>query len=414
MTSNNSHQRTIRLSSLPIGALAHTASYLAVPSRALLAVALDSREEGSNSAIAGKEVDTLDFGDIEKDLAAKLSDDDIRDVLVSTNAVNKLKKLRLANCINITGAGLEPLWGSSVIEFIDLSLAGIHESPHLDPEPPISFDEVLPILESIIETGENCALKLLVFPEVWQKEIDEESDFHAFLIRYDQMLIRRSPSCTKCNSNLQVEQYDTCYGCFKNFCIDCEEDDGTYCVDWCNTCERHYCSHCQIIESCGSCCHEMHCVDCVALKRCSRCRIGLCSDCPKFHCDGDCGDDRVWCESCWWRSGYSYIQSSCFLCCTQYCKPCSKSNANGVRLCGSCEACLCGQCRVEKCEEGSGCRGCLQHAFEVLLANKKTVEAENDELRDHNRVMKNNINELRNENNELKRKWEGLDGGDGE
>jgi FtsZ-binding cell division protein ZapB len=48
------------------------------------------------------------------------------------------------------------------------------------------------------------------------------------------------------------------------------------------------------------------------------------------------------------------------------------------------------------------------------LANKKTVEVENDELRDHNKVLKNNINELRNENNELKRKWEGLDGGDGE
>ena len=130
MTSNNSqHRTTICLSGLPIGALAHTASYLAVPSRALLAVALDSREEGSNSAVAGKAVDTLDFGDIEKDLAAKLSDEDIRDVLVSTNAVNKLKKLRLANCTNITGAGLEPLRGSSVIEFIDLSLAGDHESP---------------------------------------------------------------------------------------------------------------------------------------------------------------------------------------------------------------------------------------------------------------------------------------------
>ena len=49
---------------------------------------------------------------------------------------------------------------------------------------------------------------------------------------------------------------------------------------------------------------------------------------------------------------------------------------------------------------------------------KKTVEVENDELREENdelrdqiKVMKNNINELRKENNELKRKWEGLDGG---
>ena len=52
---------------------------------------------------------------------------------------------------------------------------------------------------------------------------------------------------------------------------------------------------------------------------------------------------------------------------------------------------------------------------------KKTVEVENDELREENdelrdqiQVMKNNINELRKENSELKRKWEGLDGGDEE
>ena len=71
---------------------------------------------------------------------------------------------------------------------------------------------------------------------------------------------------------------------------------------------------------------------------------------------------------------------------------------------------------MEKCDELEGffeCRGCLQHAFEVLLANKKTAAVENDELRDQIKVVKNNNKELRKENNELKRKWEGLDG-DGE
>jgi cell division protein FtsB len=47
------------------------------------------------------------------------------------------------------------------------------------------------------------------------------------------------------------------------------------------------------------------------------------------------------------------------------------------------------------------------------LANKKTAEVENDELRDQIKVVKNNNKELRNENNGLKRKWEGLNG-DGE
>ena len=83
---------------------------------------------------------------------------------------------------------------------------------------------------------------------------------------------------------------------------------------------------------------------------------------------------------------------------------------NGARFCTqpSCEtSCLCGQCRVVECEEGSDCKGCLEHAFLSLLGTRKLSKEENDKLRDQ-------INELKDENNELKRKWEGLDGGDGE
>lgn len=309
MASINSQQRTICLSDLPIGSLAHAASYLALPSRALFAVALDSREEGSNSAIVGKQVDILDFGDIEKDLAAKLSDEDIRDVLLCIDSQNNLKKLRLTNCINITGAGLDPLRGSTIIEIIDLSLAGDHESPHLDPEPPISYYDVLPILDSIIQRGEGCALNFFLPPKVWRNEL--ESDFHAFLIRYNQMLISRSPSCTKCNCNLQFEQYDTCYGCLRNFCADCDEDGSTYCVTVCDTCERHYCSQCQIMKICGEeGCGQMHCVGCMKFKRCYGCRTHLCIHCNFGHCDGDC----VWCESCLWQNS----SLKCDFCSTQY------------------------------------------------------------------------------------------------
>ena len=167
------------LSDLPTGALAHVSSFLAAPSRALFAVALNSRD--SNSAIAGDDWDVLDFGEIEKDLATKISDEDIRCVLLSIDAVNNLKKLRLTNCINISGIGLEPLRGSTIIEQINLSLVGDHESPKLDPEPPISCAEVIPILDSIIQRGEDCSLEYLQFPNEWRRERNTESDFHAFL-----------------------------------------------------------------------------------------------------------------------------------------------------------------------------------------------------------------------------------------
>eukprot|EP00985_Skeletonema_marinoi_P011874 scaffold5632_cov146-Skeletonema_marinoi.AAC.4 len=76
------------LSDLPSGILTHVANYLAPPSRALFAAALATNQNAAasderNSAIVGNEWTTLDFGDIEEDLAARLSDGDISAVLQS-------------------------------------------------------------------------------------------------------------------------------------------------------------------------------------------------------------------------------------------------------------------------------------------------------------------------------------------
>ena len=120
----------------------------------MFAIAFDENSAASpnerSSAIVGSQCDTLDFGDIEKELSVKLKDDDIEKVLLCIDAVNKVKRLKLTSCVNITGAGLEPLRGSLIIEQIDLSLFGEHQRPHISPEPQISCSNVLPILDSII------------------------------------------------------------------------------------------------------------------------------------------------------------------------------------------------------------------------------------------------------------------------
>ena len=83
-----------RLSYLPIAVLTNVANYLASPSRALFAAALVTNQNAvaasdeRNTAIVGNEWNTLDFGDIEEDLAARLSDDNIRAVLLCIDAVN--------------------------------------------------------------------------------------------------------------------------------------------------------------------------------------------------------------------------------------------------------------------------------------------------------------------------------------
>jgi hypothetical protein len=139
-------------------------------------------------AIVGRtQCDILDFGGIHKDLAAKLTDDDISNILLSVNAVNRVKRLILTGCVNITGAGLEPLRGSLVIEQIDLNIWAKHTFEIA------SISCKMPILDSIIE-HERCALKHLHFPSAWRGErsydwrdrsIDYE--FYQFLFRYNQM-----------------------------------------------------------------------------------------------------------------------------------------------------------------------------------------------------------------------------------
>ena len=111
MSSNNSANE-LRINDLPDGTLVHVATYLAKPSVALLAVALvapststlwsdDFRStqptewqptsSASNAIVMSASSNNnnngwtvLDFGDIEKSLAAKLTDDDINAVLQCT------------------------------------------------------------------------------------------------------------------------------------------------------------------------------------------------------------------------------------------------------------------------------------------------------------------------------------------
>ncbi|KAL7459103.1 hypothetical protein ACHAWC_011757 [Mediolabrus comicus] len=272
---------TYRINDLPCGALTHIASFLAVPSRALFAVAISTASaeltDADGLAIVGSQSDILDFGDIEEDLAAKLIDDHINDILLCVDAVNRLKRLMLTGCIKITGAGLEPLRGSSVIEQIDLS--------SVETSTPPSYN-ILPILDSIIEQ-ERCALKHLEFPQVWYRKYPWDTPFQQFISRYNQMWAQRQDEliCFKCSASLPQRQMNvgdtwvqdvggqwiegyvlkrgywrgliwregtrfgtdqhTCYRCLKHFCRNCNSESGEKMLDfYCGKCHRMYCADC--------------------------------------------------------------------------------------------------------------------------------------------------------------------------
>jgi len=278
-------------------------SYLTLPSRALFAVALNYRDVERCSAIVGDhQLDVFDFGDIEKELAVKLTDEDVNCALLSIDAVNNLKTLRLTNLLNISGIGLEPLRGSTMIEKIDLSLVGDHESPDLSPAPPISCTEVLPILDSIIDMGGASSLKLLVFPTEWREleDISTCQDFYDFLDGYQELLCSRVVTCLKCDENLAEDyrmlemstdikheyatQNVTCYDCMKHYCQNCMEDGvgglgRAYCMSkLCGICNRRYCFHCSGEWSCGGC-DEWFRPDCMDMKQCAQCDENKCINC---------------------------------------------------------------------------------------------------------------------------------------
>ena len=357
-----SSQQQRSLSDLPVGTLSHVSSYLPLPSRALFAIALNYYHDTDSSTA---ERDVLDFGDIEKELAAKLTDDDVKGVLLSINAVNNLKTLRLTNLFNITGAGLEPLRRSTKIEKIDLSLVGDHESCDLSPAPPISCTDVLPILDSIIDMGGASSLKLLIFPKEWRKERNTESEFHAFLVRYNDFLCNRVDACLNCGDNLeegemvQMEAIEygtqcmTCYDCMKHYCHDCVEegDEGEiyFMSEVCWTCNRRYCLHCSREWNCN-CCEEWFCVECKDTKQCTQCDESVCLYCISNRgCRNSCCEGKIWCIKC---VGYGYDLKLCETCDAEYCADCNSTNPHlsAIDYCDDCRKNLCGECRVFKCK----------------------------------------------------------------
>ncbi|KAL7524983.1 hypothetical protein ACHAXR_000805, partial [Thalassiosira sp. AJA248-18] len=206
---SNKRRRTspgsITIDAMPDALLGGVAEFLPKPSRAIFAVAMTAPSSSwANSAYQqlrrgekkeknAEQWETLDFVGIDKSLASRLTDDDVRTILVCINANESLKKLKLTGCINITGHGLEPLRGSTILEQIDLSLAAQHESPAIEPEPSISEAAALPILDSIVG-ADGSSLKYIQLPHAWRE--NQSSLLDEFLARYNVLLGNRGSSCS--------------------------------------------------------------------------------------------------------------------------------------------------------------------------------------------------------------------------
>ena len=410
------------LTDLPKEALIHLATFLAAPSRALFAASLDGSSGSSDENISAiffsnqligsggpmnfreisaqlaqdhvqkilwemealNQIDILDFGKIVKKYVVQLSDDGIMTILLCVDAVNTVKRLKLTNCTNLTGVGLEPLRGSTIIEQIDLSLVGKHQIEEIDPEPPISCEAVLPILDSII-SQDGCALKHLQFPDKWQRA--EEQQYVTFITRYDQMLRSRSDvCCLQCNESLAEgrwihtyyrSQKYTCYECLKHYCHACQDDDAYDVLPCCQECGRMYCQQCERMNCCeinDRHCGNYFCVDCVEAKECALCTSSACKQCgvsedAGIECFGGC--DRYLCTDCLLHNEHW--------------------PGDLRRDCECCGKSFCPDCEYERCEEMEGykvCKGCVQLGYPVLAKYIKLLKSEVKGLKEQIEKMK--------------------------
>ena len=108
----------------------------------------------STAIVSASQWDILDFEEIERELANKLADDDISEILKCINAHDVLKRLKLCGCINIIGHGLNPLRGSVVLELLDICFRSKSGKAYFEyrDSTKISLEVTGPILESIIST----------------------------------------------------------------------------------------------------------------------------------------------------------------------------------------------------------------------------------------------------------------------
>lgn len=292
MTKSDSNERqrcsTMQLSDLDDGVIVKVASFLPQESSISFAIAMTKKYGDAPSdlckAITGASIvgrishwtystksswESIEFKDIQVILGRALMDDDIKWILRCTDAVHKTKSLKLTGCLGITGEGLEPLRESTVLKYIDLSLVGDHGNPNIQPEPPISAEIVVPILNNILDTVGNSLVHAQL-PKKWR--VERPDILTIFLLKLNISLKSRNIHCRN-NSEIREGFYEWC----RKICMPNEENsfvgwryDGSY--------ERYY----GIVDFTCSMCKGSICLSCQDTDPAD---LGFCECCEKYYCD---------------------------------------------------------------------------------------------------------------------------------
>ncbi|KAL7538368.1 hypothetical protein ACHAXR_008511 [Thalassiosira sp. AJA248-18] len=290
----------------------------------------------------------LDFVDVEKSLASRLTDNDIWAILVCIDANDNLERLNLTHCFSVVGHGLEPLRSSEVLEKIDLGLTRNFEDPGtVFDDGKLSEEAVFDVINDILGVDGNKLWRMQV-PRKWYKSNNWGSTSKGL----DQLLERRN--------YLLMRQSMCCY-----FGLACYEP-------------KDYIPY--INESDDQ---VDRCIDCNE----SKFQLDTCDFCDRFFCSGECkstGEDNQW---------------ACFVCGIKSCHECVAYSEVPVLYCETCNVEYCGKCRLQSCRDGdNGCVECKGLVFDELFdAQKEEIDAQKEEIE----RLRQEVEELRAKNEEL-------------
>ena len=269
----------------------------------------------------------IDFGSVPKEMAAKLTDDQLKKLLIKCHAKEVTTVLKLTGCVGLKGAGLEPLRGSIVLREADLRFSddqGLETTfvlNLLSSMPPIA-----PVPASFGDR--HLGLALIKFPV---RNPDVRNDFWRFSDDVGRWLIKHS----KAVQEKAIQLRTRCGHCRGAVCDRWSNEDMWWVMNssYCEECKTLTCrgsmadlekeSECPMVEDCSICmrqccrgawyqsascgrdretlyCHECDlraCEDCADWEWCEKCGKSFCGrgDCDRgvFFCEG-CGMTHCW------------------------------------------------------------------------------------------------------------------------
>jgi hypothetical protein len=198
-----------------------------------------------------------------------------------------LRSLKLTNCLNLVGHGLDPLCGSKVIKLIDLSLGTRFDGRNLFDQGIMSDVAVIPILESIINCDDS-RLRCIQYPTKWSRRSYNRFVRHSIDKLQNKISSRRS-DCCECGA-IGNRWGQACYDCLPDICPQCQLLHGKIihkCYNYkkssccsgsfeCRGCNKHYCKGCSI--ACETCSSDF-CTTCAIQS------VGSCYGCRNMYCN---------------------------------------------------------------------------------------------------------------------------------